>query len=215
MQHSHKQCNTNSTHVKAHDAVPSMSHSLLADSEKRVHRLLRPSSYGNSSTSPIWSTRPITGCVARSTSLWSPGTASGHCQETESKMAQACHAPWQPLQNYPSRHLWRGVQCHGQQRISWTDNVKDLTSMPRPELLKMASHRKDWKKISAESSVVSPWCQPTHSMWEISPAPAKPLPCLHRLQEGLRQGLACSFVGKHEEVQHQHKPYPSHLWQGH
>ena len=35
-------------------------------------------------------------------------------------------------------------------------------------------------------------------------------PCLHRLQEGLRQGSACSFVGNHEEVQHQHKPYPSH-----
>ena len=26
----------------------------------------------------------------------------------------------------------------------------------------------------------------------------------------LRQGLACSFVGNHEEVQHHHKPYPSH-----
>ena len=47
-------------------------------------------------------------------------------------------------------------------------------------------------------------------IWEISPAPAKRLPCLHRLQEGLRRGLACSFVGNHEEVQHQHKPYPSH-----
>ena len=23
-------------------------------------------------------------------------------------------------------------------------------------------------------------------------------------------GLACSFVGNHEEVQHQHQPYPSH-----
>ena len=31
-----------------------------------------------------------------------------------------------------------------------------------------------------------------------------------RLQEGLRQGLACSFVGNHEEVQHQHQLYPSH-----
>ena len=28
-------------------------------------------------------------------------------------------------------------------------------------------------------------------------------------QEGLRQGLACNFVGNHEEV-HQHNPYPSH-----
>ena len=43
---------------------------------------------------------------------------------------------------------------------------------------------------------------------EISPAPARPLPCLHRLQEGLRQGLARSFVGNREEVQHQNKPYP-------
>ena len=37
--------------------------------------------------------------------------------------------------------------------------------------------------------------QPTNPLWEISPAPTRPLPCLHRLQEGLRQGLACSFVG--------------------
>ena len=41
-------------------------------------------------------------------------------------------------------------------------------------------------------------------MWEISPAPARPLPCLHRLKEGFRQGLACSFMSNHEEVQHQH-----------
>ena len=51
--------------------------------------------------------------------------------------------------------------------------------------------------------------QPTHSLWKISPAPARPLPCLHRLQEGLWQGLACSFVGNHEEV-HQHQLYLSH-----
>ena len=29
-------------------------------------------------------------------------------------------------------------------------------------------------------------------------------------REGLRQGLACSFVGNHEEAQHQHQPYLSH-----
>ena len=44
---------------------------------------------------------------------------------------------------------------------------------------------------------------------KISPAPARPLPCLHRLQEGLQKGLASSFVS-YEEIQHQHKPYPSH-----
>ena len=42
------------------------------------------------------------------------------------------------------------------------------------------------------------------------PAPARPLSCLHRLREGLRQSLACSFVGNHEEVEHQRRPYPSH-----
>ena len=42
--------------------------------------------------------------------------------------------------------------------------------------------------------------QPTNPLWEISPAPAERLPCLHRFSEGLRQGLACSFVGNHEEV---------------
>ena len=40
-----------------------------------------------------------------------------------------------------------------------------------------------------------------------SSAPARPLPCLHRLQEGLRQGFAFSFVGNHEEVQHQCQHY--------
>ena len=30
------------------------------------------------------------------------------------------------------------------------------------------------------------------------------------MKEGPLQGLACSFVGNHEEVQHEHKPYPSH-----
>ena len=29
-------------------------------------------------------------------------------------------------------------------------------------------------------------------------------------KKAFRQGLACSFVGNHEEVQHQHQPYPSH-----
>ena len=52
--------------------------------------------------------------------------------------------------------------------------------------------------------------QPTNSVWEISPAPGRLLPCLHKFQEGLRQCMACSFVGNHEEIRHQHQPYPSH-----
>ena len=52
--------------------------------------------------------------------------------------------------------------------------------------------------------------QPKNHLREISPAPARHLPCLRRLQEGLRQGLVCGFVGNHEAIQHQHKPYPGH-----
>ena len=36
-----------------------------------------------------------------------------------------------------------------------------------------------------------------------SPASAESLPCLHRLQEGLWQGMARSLMGNYEEIQHQ------------
>ena len=38
--------------------------------------------------------------------------------------------------------------------------------------------------------------QTTHSLWEISQAPARPLPCLHRLQEGLRTGFGMQLCGQ-------------------
>ena len=71
-------------------------------------------------------------------------------------------------------------------------------------------HRRRSGRLQSRKKYHRADLHPTHSMWEISPAPGRHLPCLHRLQEGLRQGLACSFVGNHEEVQHQHQPYPSH-----
>ena len=43
-----------------------------------------------------------------------------------------------------------------QQRKCWIDNVKEWTFLPIPELLMMAFRRKDWKGISAESSLSSP-----------------------------------------------------------
>ena len=45
--------------------------------------------------------------------------------------------------------------CHGQKRECWMDNIKEWMSLPMPKLLMMASHRKDWKSISAESSLMS------------------------------------------------------------
>ena len=76
--------------------------------------------------------------------------------------------------------------------------------------------RTDWLQRRKECHRAD--LQPMNPLWEISSAPARPVPCLHRLEEGLQQGLACCFVGNHDELQYQHQPYPSHqkpLWQGH
>ena len=84
---------------------------LLADSERGIYsRLSTPSAWGNFSASPTWSTRPMTGCGAWSTSLWVHRNlfwwlSSGDCQEMETCIVWACHMPWQPLQNHPSGHL--------------------------------------------------------------------------------------------------------------
>ena len=48
-----------------------------------------------------------------------------------------------------------GGRFLGQQRKCWMDNIKEWASTPTPELLTMASCRKDWKRISAESSLMS------------------------------------------------------------
>ena len=46
--------------------------------------------------------------------------------------------------------LWPKTKC-------WMDNIKleEWTSLPVPKLFATASCRKDWKRISAESSIVS------------------------------------------------------------
>ena len=49
-----------------------------------------------------------------------------------------------------------GGRRRGRQRKCWMGNIKEWTSLPMPELLTRASCRKDWKRISAESSLMSP-----------------------------------------------------------
>ena len=49
-----------------------------------------------------------------------------------------------------------GGRRRGRQRKCRIDNIHVWTSLPIPELLTRASCRKDWKRISAESSLVFP-----------------------------------------------------------
>ena len=46
-----------------------------------------------------------------------------------------------------------GWKRRGQQKKCCMGKIKEWASLPMPELLKMASRRKDWKRISAEASL--------------------------------------------------------------
>ena len=116
----------------------------------------KPSARGNFSVSPTWSTRPTPGCGARSTSLWVHRNLFW-------KLARDRKLAWF---EHVARHdslsktilqgtLLGGRRC-GRQRKCWMDNIKELTSLPLSELLTGASCRKDWKRICAESSFMSP-----------------------------------------------------------
>ena len=85
-----------------------------------------------------------------------------------------------------------------------TPSLRQISS----ECLPQADHRWRTGGLQSRKEYHGADLRPTNPMWEISPAPARPLPCLRRLQEGLRQGLAWNFVSNHEEVQHQRQPYP-------
>ena len=80
-------------------------------------------------------------------------TFSGNCCETETCMVWACHTSRQPLQKHPSGHLGGWATLWSAEEML----LKEWTCLPMPELLTMASCRKHWKTISAESSVLSPW----------------------------------------------------------
>ena len=52
-------------------------------------------------------------------------------------------------------HL-EGGRCRGRQKKRWTDNIEERTFLAMPELLMMASRRKDRLMISAGSSLMFP-----------------------------------------------------------
>ena len=108
------------------------------------------------SAPPTWNTRPTTGCGARSNFLVGPQD-SLFFQKAETRMVRACHTPRQPLSNlnHSSGHLGGWGDAVVDKRKGWID-IKEGTTLPMPVLLARASCRKDWKSISAESSVMSP-----------------------------------------------------------
>ena len=71
---------------------------------------------------------------------------------------RAFYAPRQPLKTILRGTLEGGDTVNGIKKY-WMDNVKEWTFfffLPVSELLTIASDRKDWRKISLESSLMSP-----------------------------------------------------------
>ena len=85
--------------------------------------------------------------------LEGPQETSASRQETETCMVRACHTPRQPLQNHPLGHLG-----------GWA-TPRSAEEMPdgQHQRVDISAHtgtankgRRDWKRISAESSFMSP-----------------------------------------------------------
>ena len=68
------------------------------------------------------------------------------------------------------RGTLEGGRCRGRQRKCWLDNIKEWASLPITELLTMSFCRKEWKRISTESSVTYPplHLQTTQSVKELT-----------------------------------------------
>ena len=101
----------------------------------------------------------MTGCGARSTSLWVHRNLFWDRNKRE-KLAWLRHVKRHiSLFKTILQDTLDGRWCHGQQRKCWMDNIKKWTSLPMPELLTRASYRKKKKKnckrISAELPLMS------------------------------------------------------------
>ena len=92
-------------------------------------------------TNLVPTTRPTTGSGARSTPLW---------VHSKSLLATVKRLELAWFGNVTSHN-----SLSRNQRKWWVDNIREWTSRSMAEPLTRASCRKDWKRISAESSLMS------------------------------------------------------------
>ena len=84
-------------------------------------------------------------CLGAELVSGSTWTSSGNCQGKHAWFWHVTH------HNSFSQIILQGTleggQCHGLQRKCWMDNIIEWTSLPVPEVLAVASNRKDWKRF--------------------------------------------------------------------
>ena len=83
----------------------------------------------------------------------STGTSSSNCQQT--RLLWFGHVTRHDSLKTILQDTLKSGQGNGRQRKGWIDSFKEWTSLPMSELPTMVSGRKDWKRISADSSFLS------------------------------------------------------------
>ena len=128
---------------------------LLADSEKMIQAFKTDQVPEETSPHPLpGAQNEQLGAEQDQHLCGSTGTSSGNCQET--KFAWFGHVT--PRGSFSKTALQGTLESErrrGRHRKCWMDNIKESTSFPMPELLTRTSCKKDCKRVSAESSVVS------------------------------------------------------------
>ena len=84
----------------------------------------------------------------------SEGSSSGNCQEMETCMVWACHTPRQRLQNHPSGHLGGWATPWSAEEMLDGQHQRDSISAHARTADKGLQQKNDWKRTSAESSVI-------------------------------------------------------------
>ena len=126
--------------------------------------------YSASLSSPTWSTRPTTGCRAGLTPLWVHRNLFWQLSRDGNLHGSGMSHAMTASPKLFFRASWRvGDDIHGQQRKCLMDDFKEWTFLPMPELLTRASCWKDWRRVSAELSLMFPrWPNRSRDLTELN-----------------------------------------------
>ena len=135
---------------------------LLAGFGKKGSKLSNPSGWGNFFTFPIWSTGPTTECRARSVLLWVHRNLFWQLSREKNLhglgMSHVMTASPKPSFSVP----WRmGDAVVSRGNAGWTTSISACARTAHKGLLQ--KRQKQWKRISAESSLMFPQ-KPSWSM---------------------------------------------------
>ena len=138
----------------------------------------------------LWFTGNKTGRGTRSTSLWAHRDCSWQLSQEGILMVQACHTPWQPLQNLPLGHLgkvagWEGwgwgwgYAVVGGENVGWT-TPKRGHPCPCRNLCSSWHHTENTGRGISHVPPIT-WSTEGHSWAELSWT--KQVPCIIRLSQ--------------------------------